>query len=85
MKDLREKLDRLRAEARNLALIGRTSQDASQRELFGRMAEQLALEALELEQVVKNQSGHLGSNEPPCSSNQPNIAVLNVSARRTRE
>lgn len=76
MKDLRERLDKLRADARNFALIARSATDESQRELYGRVAEQLALEALELEQVVKSRNGNLGSGDPP------NVTVLKVSSRR---
>ena len=55
MKDLRERLEKLRADAAELALMSRRARDAEQRELFGRLAEEIAIEVLELEQVVKRQ------------------------------
>lgn len=53
MRDLRERLDKLRADAADLALMSRRAIDPEKRELFGRLADELAIEALELEQVVK--------------------------------
>jgi hypothetical protein len=38
-------------------LMSRSETDGARRELFRRLAEQLALEALELEQIVKDQGG----------------------------
>ncbi|MBR0831424.1 hypothetical protein JQ596_38560 [Bradyrhizobium manausense] len=61
MKDLRTKLDKLRADASDLALMSRQAADAEKRALFGRLADELAIEALELEQVVNGRSGHSGS------------------------
>jgi hypothetical protein len=63
MKDLRERLDKLRADAADLALMSRRASDPQKRELFGRLADELAIEALELEQVVKRQSGRSGSSD----------------------
>ena len=64
MKDLRERLDKLRADAADFAVMSRQASDAEKRELFGRLADELAIEALELEQVVKLQSGRSGSSDP---------------------
>jgi hypothetical protein len=64
MKDLRERLDKLRTDAADLALMSRRASDPQKRELFGRLADELAIEALELEQVVKRQSTRSGSSDP---------------------
>ncbi|MCK1341450.1 hypothetical protein IVB38_37040 [Bradyrhizobium sp. 38] len=64
MRDLRAKLAKLRADAADLALMSRRASDPEKRELFGRLADELAIEALELEQVVKRQSKNSGSNHP---------------------
>lgn len=56
MTDLRERLERLRAEAKSCDLMSKSATDPVKRELFGRLAEQLAIEVLELEQVVKKQT-----------------------------
>ena len=56
MADLREKLDKLRAATADLALMSRRTSDSQKRALFQRLADELAMEALELEQVVKLQS-----------------------------
>ena len=56
MADLREKLDKLRAATADLALMSRRTSDSQKRALFQRLADELAIEALELEQVVKLQS-----------------------------
>jgi hypothetical protein len=63
MKDLRERLDKLRADAADLALMSRRASDPQKRELFGRLADELAIEALELEQAVKRQSRCSGSSD----------------------
>ena len=49
MKDLRERLDKLRDDAADFAVMSRQASDAEKRELFGRLADELAIEALELE------------------------------------
>jgi hypothetical protein len=49
----RQRLEKLRADASYCALMSESATDPAKRELFRRLAEQLALEALELEQVVK--------------------------------
>lgn len=56
-KDLRERLERLRADASECALLSELATDPAKRELFRRLAEHLALEALELEQIAKQQNG----------------------------
>ena len=63
MKDLRERLDKLRADAADFAVMSRQASDAEKRELFGRLADELAIEALELEQFVKMHSERSGSSE----------------------
>lgn len=63
MKDLRERLDKLRADAADLVLMSRRASDPQKRELFERLADELAIEALELEQVVKRQSTRSGSSD----------------------
>ncbi|PJG52022.1 hypothetical protein CVM73_28010 [Bradyrhizobium forestalis] len=64
MKDLRERLEKLRADAADLALMSRRASDAGKRDLFGRLAEELAIEALELELVIKQQSASSDANGP---------------------
>lgn len=56
MRDLRERLEKLRADAADLALMSRRTSDAGKRELFERLAEELAIEALELELVIKGRA-----------------------------
>ena len=51
----RQRLEKLRADANYFARMSETAADPAKRELFRRLAEQLALEALELEQIVKEQ------------------------------
>ena len=63
MADLREKLDKLRADAADLALMSRRTSDSQKRALFERLADELAIEALELEQVVKLQSRRSGHSD----------------------
>lgn len=63
MVDLREKLNKLRADAADLALMSRRTRDPQKRALFERLADELAIEALELEQVVKLQSRRSGRSE----------------------
>ena len=64
MKDLRERLHKLRADAADFVAMSRRANDAEKRELFGRLADELAIEALELEQVLKMQSGRSDSSDP---------------------
>ena len=53
MKDLRQRLEKLRANARDFALMSQLATDVEKRELFKRLADELAIEVLELELVVK--------------------------------
>ncbi|MHC4050460.1 hypothetical protein [Bradyrhizobium sp. 25ACV] len=53
MKDLRRRLEKLRSDAREFALMSQRGTDVEKRELFERLADELAIEALELEQIVK--------------------------------
>ncbi|MBM7488427.1 hypothetical protein ACVWWI_006021 [Bradyrhizobium sp. USDA 3686] len=62
MKDLGRRLERLRADARDFALMSQSATDAEKRALFQRLADELAFEALELEIIVKQQ-GHSDSSE----------------------
>ncbi|WP_027575498.1 hypothetical protein [Bradyrhizobium sp. WSM1743] len=77
MKDLRERLEKLRADAADLALMSRRTSDAGKRQLFGRLAEELAIEALELELVIKRQSAGSDPIEPD--------KVVPLSTRSKRE
>ena len=52
-----QRLEKLRAEANSCARMSKSETDPAKRELFRRLAEQLALEVLELEQIVKEQEG----------------------------
>ena len=54
---IKERLKKLRGDANDCALLSKSATDPAKRELFRRLAEQLALEALELEQIVKEQEG----------------------------
>lgn len=60
MKDLRPRLESLRADARDFALISQLATDAEKRERFKRLADELAIEALELELILR-QTEHLDS------------------------
>ncbi|SFQ32296.1 hypothetical protein SAMN05216330_12628 [Bradyrhizobium sp. Ghvi] len=53
MKDLKRRLEKLRSDAREFDLMSQRATDVDKRELFKRLAEELAIEALELEQIVK--------------------------------
>jgi hypothetical protein len=54
MKDLSRKLHQLRADAKHFASLGMSATDPTQRELFKRLGDELAIEALDLEQVVRS-------------------------------
>ena len=60
MKDLRRRLEKLRSDAREFALMSQLAMDVEKRELFKRLADELAIEALELEQIVKQK----GQSDP---------------------
>jgi hypothetical protein len=53
-----QRLEKLCADANDCALMSESATDPAKRERFRRLAEELALEALELEQIVKKQEGH---------------------------
>jgi hypothetical protein len=55
---LQQRLEKLRSDANNCALMSNSAPDPAKRELFRRLAEQFAIEALELEQIVQEQEGH---------------------------
>lgn len=63
MADLKEKLDKLRTDAADLVLMSRRTSDSQKRALFERLADELAIEALELEQVVKLQNRRSGHSD----------------------
>jgi hypothetical protein len=63
MKDLAEKWHQLRAGAKHFADLGMSATDPRQRELFNRLGDELAIAALELEQVVKRQNPHVDFDE----------------------
>ncbi|NYG48072.1 hypothetical protein GGD67_005555 [Bradyrhizobium sp. IAR9] len=77
MKDLRRRLEKLRSDAREFALMSQRATDVEKRELFKRLAEELAIEALELEQIVKQK----GQSDP--SARSWNCAVRSGSAADT--
>ncbi len=52
MKDLREKLEKLRIDAEDCRLISRLATDRAKRELFARLAEQLSQMAAEIEAAI---------------------------------
>ena len=54
----RQRLEKLRADANYFARMSESATDPEKRELFRRAAERLALEVLELEQVVREQEEH---------------------------
>jgi hypothetical protein len=76
MRDPRERLDKLRADAADFVLMRNRSSDPDKRELFGRLADELAIEALELEQVIKTQSRRSGSVDPD------NVVILKMRSKR---
>jgi hypothetical protein len=78
MKDLRRKLDKLRADAKDFALMSMSATDPEKRELFGRLADQLAIEALELEQIVRKQDKHLDPDD------QHNVVDFKAGSERGR-
>ena len=57
-------MHKLRADAADFVAMSRQASDAEKRELFERLADELAIEALELEQVIKMQSGRSDSSDP---------------------
>ena len=55
---IKERLKKLRGDANDCALLSKSATDPAKRDLFRRLAEQLAIEVLELEQIVQEQEGH---------------------------
>ena len=53
MKDLREKLEKLRTDAEDCRLISRLATDKAKRELFARLAEQLSQMAADIEIAIR--------------------------------
>ncbi len=52
MKDLREKLEKLRVDAEDCRLISRLATDKAKRDLFARLAEQLTQMAADIEATI---------------------------------
>ncbi|MCK1720681.1 hypothetical protein [Bradyrhizobium sp. 141] len=77
MKDLRRRLEKVRADAREFALMSQRATDIEKRELFQRMADELAFEALELELIVKK-------NEPPDPCDQHEVVDFKPPSQRKR-
>ena len=77
MKDLRRRLEKVRADAREFALMSQRATDMEKRELFKRMADELAFEALELELIVKK-------NEPPDPCDQHEVVEFKTPSQRKR-
>jgi hypothetical protein len=59
MKDMREKVEQLRADAEDCALISKLASDKAKREIFTRLAEHLGQLAKDVEAVIaeKTRSG----------------------------
>ena len=53
MKDLREKLEKLRTDAEDCRLISRLAADKAKRELFASLAEQLSQMAADIEAAIR--------------------------------
>jgi hypothetical protein len=56
MKDLREKLEKLRADAEDCSLISRLAADQKKRETFAHLAEQLRQMARDIEGVIADKT-----------------------------
>jgi hypothetical protein len=52
MKDLREKLEKLRADAEDCALISKLATDKAKRQMFAKLAEHLSQLASDVEAVI---------------------------------
>ena len=77
MKDLRPRLERVRAEAREFAHMSQLATDVEKRALFKRLADELAFEALELELIVKK-------NERANPCDQHEVVEFKPPSQRTR-
>jgi hypothetical protein len=67
MKDLREKLEKLRADADDCALISRLAVDKVKRETFARLAEHLTQMAADIEGVIAAKIASGETQERPLS------------------
>jgi hypothetical protein len=56
MKNLREKLEKLRVEAANCAMISALTTDRNKRELFAKLADHHKVLAAEVEPAIKQQT-----------------------------
>ncbi|MCK1740392.1 hypothetical protein IVA80_05805 [Bradyrhizobium sp. 139] len=77
MKDLRPQLEKVRADARDFAHMSQLATDVEKRALFKRLADELAIEALELEQIVKRQ-------EQLDPSDQHDVVEFKLSSQKKR-
>ncbi|MBB4361109.1 hypothetical protein GGD65_002131 [Bradyrhizobium sp. CIR18] len=77
MKDFRRRLQKVRADAREFTLMSQQATDMEKRELFRRLADELAFEALELELIVKK-------SEPPDPSNPHEVVEFKPPSERKR-
>ncbi|MGY4291834.1 hypothetical protein ACVWXO_011100 [Bradyrhizobium sp. LM2.7] len=77
MKDLRPRLEKVRAEARDFVHMSQLATDVEKRALFKRLADELAIEALELEQIVKQQE----QSDP---SDQHDVVEFKPSSQKKR-
>jgi hypothetical protein len=77
MKDLRRRLEKVRADAREFMLMSQQATDIEKRELFKRLADELAFEALELELIVKK-------NERANPCDQHEVVEFKPPSQRTR-
>ncbi|MCA1375486.1 MULTISPECIES: hypothetical protein [Bradyrhizobium] len=77
MKDLRGRLEKVRADAREFTLMSQRATDIEKRELFKRLADELAFEALELELIVKK-------NQPPDPCDKHEVVEFTLPSQRKR-
>jgi hypothetical protein len=77
MKDLRRRLEKVRADAREFTLMSQQATDKEKSELFKRLADEFAFEALELELIVKR-------NEPPDPCDQHEVVEFRPPSQRKR-
>jgi heme oxygenase len=61
MKDLREKLEKLRADAEDCTLISRLATDKAKRELFASLAEQIRFMIAEVENAIATRTAGGGT------------------------
>ncbi|WP_247558760.1 hypothetical protein [Bradyrhizobium sp. 138] len=70
-------MEKVLADARDFSLMSQQATDTEKRELFKRLADELAFEALELELIVKK-------NEPPNPSDQHEVVEFKPPSQRKR-